>query len=100
MALIEVQVTEEERNAFMIVAGLLVTAMYQTVLSPVGGLNGLTHGGSYNEKNEDQLSMEKQKSTWACGTVSPVLTLPPLNHPTNLLPFSAKLPYLYLSTLF
>nr|XP_029153253.1 ankyrin repeat-containing protein BDA1 [Arachis hypogaea] len=46
------QVSEQQRNALMVVATLIVTAIYQTVLSPPGGL---TQGGSDNGPNSNNL---------------------------------------------
>ncbi|MED6127774.1 hypothetical protein PIB30_091368 [Stylosanthes scabra] len=41
------QISEEQRNAYMVIGTLLVTAIYQTVLSPPGGLTQ-DQGGSHN----------------------------------------------------
>ncbi|XP_057731231.1 ankyrin repeat-containing protein BDA1-like [Arachis stenosperma] len=46
------QISEQQRNAVMVVATLVVTALYQTVLSPPGGL---TQGGSDNGPNSNNL---------------------------------------------
>ncbi|XP_057730864.1 ankyrin repeat-containing protein BDA1-like [Arachis stenosperma] len=46
------QISEHQRNAGMVVATLIVTAIYRTVLSPPGGL---TQGGSDNGPNSNNL---------------------------------------------
>ncbi|MED6126043.1 hypothetical protein PIB30_074548 [Stylosanthes scabra] len=48
------QISEEQRNACMVVATLVVTAIYQTVLSPPGGLTQ-AQGGSDNGPNSNNL---------------------------------------------
>ncbi|MED6135772.1 hypothetical protein PIB30_049727 [Stylosanthes scabra] len=61
------QINEENRNAYLVVATLVVTAIYQAVLSPPGGLTQSQGGSDNNNAPNTTDSNNLSNSTTAAG---------------------------------